>query len=334
MRSKKVKKPKLERQVSQSQMEIVNIEDDAFCFKPKGTSKINAISVDDDRDLKSIKASLLKSNHSPTGNFIDLSEENLNYFEDDEEFRILRFQPTNIPFGKRKKKSFTGPSVTEVGESSNSKNDVSFFCEICAEPKSRDESFGIKDCSHSYCTECMIKYVASKLQENITSIKCPVPDCKGLLEPEYCRPILPPEVFERWGNALCEAVILGSEKFYCPYKDCSGMLIDDGKEVIRQSECPNCRRMFCAQCKVPWHAGINCAEFQKLNKDEREKEDIMLRKLAQNKKWKRCPKCRFYVEKAEGCMFMMCRCQTSFCYRCEHVLKSNHNHYCPNCKGR
>lgn len=85
------------------------------------------------------------------------------------------------------------------------------------------------------------------------------------------------------------------------------MLIDDGKEVITQSACPNCWRMFCAQCKVPWHAGIDCFEFQKLNKDERGKEDIMLRKLAQKKRWKRCPKCRFYVEKSEGCPFMRCR---------------------------
>ncbi|KAM1047387.1 hypothetical protein ACFX13_027339 [Malus domestica] len=123
----------------------------------------------------------------------------------------------------------------------------------------------------------MVKYVVSKLQDNITSIRCPVPNCIGLLEPEYCRPILPPEVFYRRGSALCEAVILGSEKFYCPYKDCSAMLIDDGTEVVRQSVCPNCWRMFCAQCKVPWHEGIKCEEFLKLNKDEREKEDIVKR---------------------------------------------------------
>lgn len=49
------------------------------------------------------------------------------------------------------------------------------------------------------------------------------------------------------------------------------MLIADGEEVIWESECPTCRRLFCAQCQVPWHSGINCIEFQKLNKDERER---------------------------------------------------------------
>ncbi|XP_062080609.1 E3 ubiquitin-protein ligase RSL1-like [Humulus lupulus] len=196
---------------------------------------------------------------------------------------------------------------SENGQSSNSNNDSSFVCEICAEPKSGSESFSIKGCSHSYCSRCMVRYVASKLQDNITRIDCPVSGCNGSLEPEYCHSILLPEVFDRWGTTLSEALILGTEKFYCAYKNCSVMLIDDGKEVIMNSECPSCYRMFCAQCKVPWHEGIECVEFQKLNKDEREKEDIMLKNLAQNKQWKRCPTCKYYVERSSSCLFIQCR---------------------------
>ncbi|KAI9191943.1 hypothetical protein LWI28_015837 [Acer negundo] len=111
--------------------------------------------------------------------------------------------------------------------------------------------------------------------------------------------------------ALCETVIVGAQKFYCPFKDCSALLINDveeeeEEEAVRESECPYCHRLFCAQCSVPWHSEIGCAEFQKLNKNEREPEDIMLMKLAQNEKWQRCPNCRYYVEKKEGCMFMNC----------------------------
>ncbi|KAM2507338.1 hypothetical protein ACFX1W_029673 [Malus domestica] len=208
--------------------------------------------------------------------------------------------------------------VIEVGESSNSKNvdgdQKDFVCEICVESKAASESFGIKSCSHSYCTDCMVKYVCSKLQENVTSI-----------EPEHCRSILPAKVFESWGTALCEAVIPASQKFYCLFKNCSLMLIidhdenevidHDENEVVRQSECPNCKRCFCVQCLAPWHVGIKCAEFQKLNKDEREAEDIMLQK----KNWRRCPNCRFYVERMEGCNLMVCRCGSYFCYRCGKV---------------
>ncbi|KAM7260130.1 hypothetical protein ACFE04_015871 [Oxalis oulophora] len=120
-----------------------------------------------------------------------------------------------------------------------------------------------------------------------------------------------------------------SQKFYCPLKDCSALLINDGESLVMHSECPYCRRFFCAQCKVPWHAGIECAEFQKLNKDERDAEDLMLLNLAQEKGWKRCPACKFYVEKSMGCLFMRCRCGVTFCYNCG-LSNTNFTHYCEN----
>lgn len=298
----------MEKQVIEPLIETVDLEDDRFHFEPvsqMGTSKSNPISVDkyfEDGDLQvAISASLYPTTLTKGFNIIDLDD------YDDNEIRIFNFEPVNFSSFKNRRKLYSSSSVYETGQSSNFNVNPTFLCEICIEPKNQNKGFSIKGCSHSYCTDCMAKYVASKLQENVTNIKCPVFDCVGLLEPEYCRSILPKEVFDRWGNALCEAVILGSEKFYCPYKDCSAMLVDDGKEVIKESECPNCWRLFCVQCKVPWHPDIECVEFQKLNKDEREREDIMLMNLAQNKHWRRCPNCKFYVEKSEGCLYMKCR---------------------------
>ncbi|XWS70131.1 hypothetical protein CRYUN_Cryun03dG0022900 [Craigia yunnanensis] len=105
----------------------------------------------------------------------------------------------------------------------------------------------------------MIKYVASKPQDKITAISCSVGNCE----------------------------------------DCSMLLLDDGGQAVKKLECPNCWRLFCAQCKAPWHTGIECGEFQRLHKDEREREDIM--KLAKDKMWSRCPSCRFVVERTQGC---------------------------------
>ncbi|KAK9131515.1 hypothetical protein Sjap_012002 [Stephania japonica] len=195
--------------------------------------------------------------------------------------------------------------VTIIGESSSSK-DSSFVCEICDEPKLQKESFNIKGCSHYFCSECMVKYVASKIQENITLIRCPEPGCQGELEPQFCHSILPLEVFDRWVDALCEAFILGTQRYYCPYKDCSAPLVYDEGMVIEESECPHCHRLFCAQCKVPWHPGIGCADYQKLNENERVREDLMVMELAKERKWQRCPMCKFYVERIDGCLYMKC----------------------------
>ncbi|PKI67022.1 hypothetical protein CRG98_012560 [Punica granatum] len=85
----------------------------------------------------------------------------------------------------------------------------------------------------------------------------------------------------------------GSESKHWSYhdhlhRDCSAMLVNDCEKVIEQSECPHCHRLFCAQCRVPWHTGVACMEFQALNEDERGSDDLLLRKLANEKNWRRC----------------------------------------------
>lgn len=309
--------------------EIIHVSDDVddddevtilHSFSPsvKGTDKDTAISVENYYMQQAIMASMNIKNT----NFVDLDE----YPDHKYDVKIIN------PFVMSRPNK--GNSVYEVGESSNSRkinveildpgHDPNldpdddpvipfFICEICVEDKLLDDSFSIKGCCHSYCKDCVCKYVDSRIQENVTRITCPVSGCKGVLELEDCRAVLRREVFDRWGDALCEALILGSAKFYCPFKDCSAVLImDDDVSSIVESECPFCRRLFCAQCKVPWHSGVECGEFQKLHKDEREKEDIMLMKLAKNQKWSRCPRCKFYVERSSGCLFMRCRLISSF----------------------
>ena len=185
------------------------------------------------------------------------------------------------------------------------------ICEICAETKTADEMFRNQICYHSFCSECVVKQVATKIQDNITNVSCPGLNCKGVLELESCRKLLPTELVDKWNDALCEAFFLTVPKFYCPFKDCSAMLLDEdegrGGEDVRESECPSCHRLFCARCHVPWHPGIGCEEYQKLNADERGREDLLVRELANQNKWKRCPRCRYYVEKRDGCLHITCR---------------------------
>ncbi|XP_041001417.1 probable E3 ubiquitin-protein ligase RNF217 isoform X2 [Juglans microcarpa x Juglans regia] len=200
----------------------------------------------------------------------------------------------------------------EAGESS------SCFCEICAERKDSEEMFKNHSCVHSFCSDCISKHVATKIQESITVVSCPELGCETVLTIDACRRVLPKEVQERWDSALCETQVLAFQTFYCPFKDCSAMLLNDneGGEVIRQSECPSCHRLFCAQCYVAWHPGVECEEYQRLNEDERGRDDLMVRELARERRWMRCPSCKYYVEKTEGCLHITCRCAFQFCYGC------------------
>ncbi|KAK1355005.1 Atp-dependent rna helicase deah12, chloroplastic [Heracleum sosnowskyi] len=201
----------------------------------------------------------------------------------------------------------------------------SFKCGICVDRKPFNKLFAIKGCNHSYCCKCIRQYGTSKIQDNIPRIYCPVSNCSGRLDPEYCRSIVPSKVFDRWGDALLEAAVPDCDKFYCPVKDCSALLVKghDFEDIIK-SKCPICRKSFCAKCKVPWHYRIKCEEYQNLHKDEREREDIMFMQLPKEKGWTRCSKCKFYVERTEGCSYIRCRCGCEFCYDCGTPLLTSH----------
>nr|CAD1825562.1 unnamed protein product [Ananas comosus var. bracteatus] len=65
--------------------------------------------------------------------------------------------------------------------------------------------------------------------------------------------------------------------------------------------------------------GVACEEFRSLGEDERGREDLMLRRLAADERWQRCPQCKMFVEKTGGCILMSCR-SCMHCYRVSEPL--------------
>ncbi|PQP97798.1 ATP-dependent RNA helicase DEAH12 chloroplastic [Prunus yedoensis var. nudiflora] len=207
----------------------------------------------------------------------------------------------------RHQRKVVGLAILLINDQHDDINPSTFTCDFCVESKHLQDSFKVKGCSHFFCDQCIVKFVVSKLQDNVTSIMCPVPGCKGMLDPEHCRPILPNQVFDRWGSALCEAVVMGSKTdkyLYCPFKDCSALLVyeNDTKRALCAAVCPHCKRELCPSCKVPWHTEFDCAQFQKLSDD-----DDMVKELAKKMKWTRCPSCKYYIQKSFGCNHVRCR---------------------------
>ncbi|KAL9262338.1 hypothetical protein AKJ16_DCAP27602, partial [Drosera capensis] len=49
-----------------------------------------------------------------------------------------------------------------------------------------------------------------------------------------------------------------------------------------------------------------CKEIQKMNEGDRSREDLLLVSLAKNQSWKRCPACKIYAERTQGCWYMRC----------------------------
>ncbi|XP_043719597.1 E3 ubiquitin-protein ligase RNF144A-like [Telopea speciosissima] len=180
-------------------------------------------------------------------------------------------------------------------------------CEICVEPMTEIKKFNNKNsCAHPFCLDCIAKNIEAKIGENSTAkVPCPASNCDKLLDPISCRPILPAGLFERWCDVLCESAVLKGESVYCycPSATCSALVLNECGGNITRSECPNCKKLFCFQCKIPWHVGFGCNETEQL----RDENDFLFGEHVERNNWKRCPGCNFLVEKLDGCSNIKCR---------------------------
>lgn len=189
-------------------------------------------------------------------------------------------------------------------------------CEICLDLKTESEIFrSVKHCYHSFCLDCIGYYVADKLGQNIIHIRCPDPGCTGLLEPQNCRTAVAERLLNQW-----EAALSNDKNTNCPFRDCSAPLVvsgGDGDQLVAAAECPQCHRPFCRRCRVAWHGGCKCKSTNKRKRSTKGKNigrkhydkcmDRKFKSHVKKEKLKRCPGCKFYVEKRDGCEHIRCR---------------------------
>ncbi|KAM7279927.1 hypothetical protein ACFE04_007061 [Oxalis oulophora] len=192
--------------------------------------------------------------------------------------------------------------------------EVEFTCEICVEPVSTTRKFRNNNlCSHPFCIECIAKYIEVKILDNTAQIACPGLNCQQSLDPVSNMSLISKPLFSKWCDLLSEESVLNIDKSYCPNRECMMMVVNECGDSVKKANCPNCKQVFCFQCKKSWHAGFKCEESELMMSD---RNDILLGMLIEKNKWQRCPVCRHCVQLRKGCKFVKCRCKTYFCYNC------------------
>jgi hypothetical protein len=58
-------------------------------------------------------------------------------------------------------------------------------------------------------------------------------------------------------------------------------------------ECLKCKKKYCLDCQVEWHAGVSCEKYKKWAA-ENNQADQLFDKYKHNSKGKDCPKCKRY----------------------------------------
>jgi len=209
------------------------------------------------------------------------------------------------------------------GERSKQEN-----CSICLEDINVSQMHEILTCRQRFCFPCMSQHVEVKLTHGCVP-SCPHEGCNIKLTVDGCKQFLSSKWVEVWTKRLEEAAIPDSDKVYCPYPNCSALMTLSGIDRSRQAcssshpfptaigctECKQCHKLFCIECRVPWHIGISCQEYQR-RAPQLHSVDAKFHLLAKNSRWKRCIKCKHMIELAEGCNHMTCRCGFEFCYVC------------------
>ncbi|KAI3687788.1 hypothetical protein L1987_81491 [Smallanthus sonchifolius] len=148
-------------------------------------------------------------------------------------------------------------------------------CTICLEQICRDNMFSVNKCLHRYCHSCMNKHVKAKLLQGQLP-ECPHEKCKSKLEIKSCKKFLNKNLYDIMRSRIKEASIPPTERVYCPFSKCSFLMSKDelqhaastSSQESGKRKCPKCHRLFCVNCKVPWHDKYKCSDYIKRFPDQ------------------------------------------------------------------
>ncbi|KZP22010.1 hypothetical protein FIBSPDRAFT_787821 [Athelia psychrophila] len=190
-------------------------------------------------------------------------------------------------------------------------------------------SFGLRlPCpgEHPYCVDCISQYISSKLDPDgnggakdgrvvfpIRCPECPVDKWTEGIPDTVATKVLAKDILDLWHY---QKLLDSLPRYYCPNKSCSALVQVDESATDPQATCPLCSMIMCVPCKVQWHDGYTCEGYQALPAEDRSAEDLLLLRLAKKEKWRRCNKCKRFIELKSGCNHMTCKCGGHFCFKC------------------
>lgn len=192
-------------------------------------------------------------------------------------------------------------------------------CEVCYEMTSVKRPC----CSVYVCNDCLHQIVMVNVNDGVTTVSCPNPECDQLLLRDEILTVLntkqdlgTKDKYERFRLAKCAS----DKEKVCP--NCSWLTaIKTDKKVRKWNEsdiritCEKCDLEWCFKCHAPWHNNITCKEFKRGNKDF--KKWITSKDVKGNANGHHCPSCKIPIQRSTGCNHMTCSdCRCEFCYRC------------------
>ena len=215
-------------------------------------------------------------------------------------------------------------SFNNSKEISEEKAQMNENCLICEEKLTEEElNNNFIECFHGFCDDCLFNYFKEKINNNnVKKIKCPEKSCDHFLCTEFIENKLINDIalLEKYKKLFRRKQLAASPNIQlCPYPDCESYAEKgENKFVI----CKENNHKFCFNCLRDWHENKNCE--MELNKSFEKWKDPY--------KVKRCPKCKYFIEKIEGCNHITCsNCKYQWCWLCQQEYRKGHYDFKGNC---
>jgi hypothetical protein len=232
-------------------------------------------------------------------------------------------------------------------------------CPICFVDITKDLEFSL-NCQHKFCKDCITSYLEEEIKNSrVKNIKCPGIKCDQIFSELKIKEIVSEEYFQKFQKfQKREEIQSNKDLILCPIKDCEGyakkqVTIDEPPAIALENDNPNellikkddialdvsqqsqekpkikyiCNEghSFCGRCMHIWHGDSNCSEDQEIKDFAANSGKII----------KKCPKCKVWTEKDEGCNHMTCQvCRFEWCWLCEQECPQNHYTQPGPCFGR
>ncbi|KAF2982167.1 hypothetical protein EK904_002591 [Melospiza melodia maxima] len=194
--------------------------------------------------------------------------------------------------------------------------------------------------------QCLKQYVELLIKEGLeTAISCPDAACpkRGHLQENEIECMVASEIMQRYKKLQFERaemhcygrliwypplnlvllcpfaeVLLDPCRTWCPSSTCQAVcqLQESSPQDPQLVQCKVCDIEFCSACKSNWHPGQGCQESMPISFLPGETSSVF-KMEDDDAPIKRCPKCKVYIERDEGCAQMMCKnCKHAFCWYC------------------
>uniref|UniRef100_A0A673HVS5 RBR-type E3 ubiquitin transferase n=1 Tax=Sinocyclocheilus rhinocerous TaxID=307959 RepID=A0A673HVS5_9TELE len=188
-------------------------------------------------------------------------------------------------------------------------------CKLCLGEFPLEQMTTISQCQCIFCSLCLKQYVELLIKEGLeTAISCPDSACPKqghLLENEIKSN---GSSFQICYLFFLAEVLLDPCRTWCPSSSCQAVcqLNESEVQLPQPVQCPQCSLRFCSACRADCPTGHTCQESLPITTflpgENGEEDEAPI---------KRCPKCKVYIERDEGCAQMMCKnCKHAFCWYC------------------